>query len=109
MNLAQKKCLPCEGGAPPLKGAEIEKYLRGLSSGWSVLDGVKIRKEFVFGNFKEALAFVNKMGEIAEGEGHHPDIHLVSYKKVIVELSTHAVGGLSENDFILVAKIDEVK
>ena len=109
MNLAQKKCLPCEGGTLPLKGAAAEKYLKELGGDWSVLDGAKIRKEFVFENFREALAFVNRAGRIAESEGHHPDIHLVSYKKVIIELSTHAVGGLSENDFILAAKIDAIK
>lgn len=107
MNNDQKKCLPCEGGAAPMEKAEIEKRLDELDHGWEVLDGVKIRKEFLFRDFKEALGFVNKIGEIAEREGHHPDIHLVSYKKVVIEFSTHSIGGLSENDFILAAKIGE--
>lgn len=107
MDLTQKKCVACEGGIPPLKGELLQKYL-GQVKGWRLVDDAKIRKEFVFKNFKEALAFVNKVGELAETEQHHPDIHLVSYKKVIIELSTHAIGGLSENDFIVAAKINNL-
>mgnify|MGYP001604076126 FL=1 len=107
MKLNEKRCVPCEGGMKPMGAAEVERYLGELGNGWAVLDGVKIRKEFLFKNFKEALSFVNKVGEIAEEEGHHPDIHLVSYKKVIIEFSTHAISGLSENDFIMAAKIEK--
>lgn len=108
MKLASKKCLPCEGGVAPLAGDKISEYLKELGGGWTVLDNKKIQKEFVFRDFKAALAFVNKVGEIAEKDQHHPDIHLVSYKKVVIELSTHAIGGLSENDFILAAKVDGI-
>lgn len=104
MNLAAKKCVACEGGVPPLTGAALEPYLKEVK-GWHVVENKKIMKEFTFPDFKNALAFVNKVGDIAEAEGHHPDIQL-GWGKVVVELSTHAIGGLSENDFILAAKID---
>lgn len=107
MNLSSKKCIPCEGEVPPLDVARIAEYLKKLSD-WRSIADKKITKKFIFKDFKEALAFVNRAGEIAEREGHHPDIHLVSYKKVIIELSTHAIGGLSENDFIVAAKIDDL-
>ena len=74
-----------------------------------MIDNKKIRKEFTFKDFKEALVFVNNVGEIAEAEGHHPDIHLTDYKHAAIELSTHATGGLSENDFIVAAKIDALE
>ncbi|MDO8752149.1 MAG: 4a-hydroxytetrahydrobiopterin dehydratase [Candidatus Wolfebacteria bacterium] len=106
-NLAQKTCVACEGGTPPLQGELLQKYL-GQVDGWELIHGTKIKKEFSFKNFKEALVFVNKVGEVAEEEGHHPDIHLVSYKNVVIELWTHAIGGLSENDFIVAAKIEKL-
>ncbi|MDP3974861.1 MAG: 4a-hydroxytetrahydrobiopterin dehydratase [Candidatus Jorgensenbacteria bacterium] len=106
MNLIAKKCVPCEGGTLPLTGATLELYLKEVK-GWKVSEGKKIRKEFTFSDFKSALAFVNKVGEIAESEGHHPDVAL-SWGKAVVELWTHAIGGLSENDFILAAKIDKL-
>ena len=105
MSLIQKKCVPCEGGLPPLSAEKIKGYLAQLKNPWEVLDNKKIRREFVFGGFKEAVVFVNKVAEIAEQENHHPDIHIF-YRKVVIELWTHAVGGLSENDFILAAKIE---
>ena len=108
MTLSTKKCIPCEGKTPPLTEEQIQKYLPEVP-GWEVLENQKIRKEFIFKNFKAALDFTNKVGEIAEAEQHHPDIHLVSYKKVIIELWTHAIGGLSENDFIIAAKIENLK
>ncbi|MFH0806389.1 MAG: 4a-hydroxytetrahydrobiopterin dehydratase [Candidatus Brennerbacteria bacterium] len=107
MNLTAKKCVACEGGIPPLTGAALEPYLKEMK-GWAVAEGKKIRKEFHFPDFKSALAFVNKVGDIAEAEGHHPDIQL-GWGKVVVELSTHAINGLSENDFILAAKIDAME
>lgn len=107
MDLINKKCISCEGGVPPLQGDALQKYLAEVP-GWKVVEEKEIKKEYVFKNFKEALVFVNKVGEIAEQEQHHPDIHLVSYKKVIIELSTHAIDGLSENDFIVAAKIDNL-
>jgi 4a-hydroxytetrahydrobiopterin dehydratase len=106
-DLAQKKCKPCEGGIPPLLGEALERYL-GEVKGWEVHDGKRIRKEFTFPDFKTALAFVNGVGEIAESEDHHPDLAL-SWGKVGVELWTHAVDGLTENDFIVAAKIDRLQ
>jgi 4a-hydroxytetrahydrobiopterin dehydratase len=105
MDLANKKCVPCEGGVPPLGKEKIKEYLSQLKSRWEVLEDKKIRKEFKFSGFPEAISFVNKVAKIAEQENHHPDIHIF-YRKVVIELWTHAVGGLSENDFILAAKIE---
>lgn len=105
MNLINKKCVPCEGGMPSLGEDKIKEYLSQLKTGWEVLENKKIRKEFKFKDFLEAIAFVNKVAGIAEQEDHHPDIHIF-YRKVVIELWTHAVGGLSENDFILAAKIE---
>lgn len=105
MDLTAKKCVACEGGMPPLTGAMLEPYLKAVK-GWALNeDGKKIRKDFSFPDFKTALAFVNRVGEIAEAEGHHPDIQL-GWGKAAVELWTHAINGLSENDFIVAAKID---
>jgi 4a-hydroxytetrahydrobiopterin dehydratase len=107
MDLTSQKCVPCEGGTKPLTRKETEPYLENVK-GWSVKDeGKKIEKKFKFKDFKDALSFVNKVGEIAEEEGHHPEIKL-GYGKVEIELSTHAVGGLSVNDFILATKIDQI-
>ena len=105
-NLTKKHCTPCEGGTPPLTADEVESY-RAQTDDWKA-DEVKktLTKSFTFSDFKEALGFVNRIGEIAEEEGHHPDILLHGYKNVDITLSTHAIGGLSENDFILAAKID---
>lgn len=88
----------------PLTTSEIEKYLPEASD-WIVLDQKKIQREFLFKDFKEAINFINKVADLAESEGHHPDIYLHSWNKVRIEISTHAIGGLSENDFILAAKI----
>lgn len=107
MNLSDKKCAACEGGTPPLEAERVKEYMAELNGGWGVLDKKKIKKEFKFKNFKEAIIFVNKIAEIAESEGHHPDIHIF-YNQVIIELWTHAVGGLSENDFIMASKIDKL-
>lgn len=105
-SLAHKKCVPCEGGAPPLLSKEIVEYAKELGNDWKVVNDHHIEKEFSFKNFKEALAFTNQIGAIAEEEGHHPDI-LLRWGKVKVTLWTHAVGGLSENDFILASKINQ--
>lgn len=107
MSLSDKKCVPCEGGVQPLGEKEIQGYFEELENGWEVLDNKKIKKEFKFQDFKTALDFVNKAGEIAENESHHPDITL-SWGRVVVLIWTHAIGGLSENDFILAAKIEKV-
>ena len=106
--LAKKKCVPCEGGVPPLSRTEAEKLLKEVS-GWMLIDEAKmLAKSFRFKNFAEAMKFVNEVGRIAEEEGHHPDI-TISYNAVGLELTTHAVGGLSENDFILASKVDQIK
>lgn len=104
MNLAQKKCFPCEGGVKPLKGKTLEKYLKEVK-GWDVIQEQHIEKEFKFKDFKTALVFVNKVGYLAEREGHHPDI-FIAWGKVKITLWTHAIAGLSENDFIVAKKID---
>ncbi len=105
-NLKSKKCVPCEGGVKPLTPDEYGAYLRSELDGWIDFEEKRIEKDYKFKNFKEALEFVNKVGVIAEEEGHHPDINLFGWNKVKLTLSTHAIGGLSENDFILASKID---
>ncbi len=108
MDLTQKHCVPCEGGMPPLPD-EKEDELIQKTPGWLLLrDGThRLRRQFTFKNFKEAIAFVNKVAELAESEGHHPDI-TIFYNKVQLDLFTHAVGGISENDFIMAAKVNQL-
>lgn len=106
--LVQKRCLPCEGGVRPFREVEARKYLSALS-GWELNeDGLVIRKLYKFKSFKEVIVFFNRIAAIAEEENHHPDLK-IGYSRVGVELSTHAIKGLSENDFILAAKFDSVK
>lgn len=105
MELSQKKCIPCSKGTLPLKGEPLKSLQNQLSSGWKVIDEHHLEKDYSFKDFKEALIFTNKVGVLAEYEGHHPDIHL-SWGKVKIELWTHKINGLSENDFILAAKCD---
>jgi 4a-hydroxytetrahydrobiopterin dehydratase len=105
--LAQKRCIPCEGGVLAFGKSQITKYKSQLKKGWDVVENKKIQKEFKFKNFVETMGFVNQVALIAQAENHHPDMQ-VSYSKVVVELWTHAVSGLSENDFILAAKIDQL-
>ncbi len=104
--LTNKKCVPCEGGVPPLTREEAEKLLAQVSDKWR-LGEKSISADFKFKDFKESMAFVGKVAEIAEAEGHHPNIQ-INYNKVKIELWTHSIGGLSENDFILAAKIDSI-
>lgn len=106
MNLTEKKCKPCEGSVPAMTEAQANGLLKQVPS-WKIKDW-KVTKEFKFKNFLEAMEFVNKVAEIAEQEQHHPDIS-ISYSKVSIETWTHAINGLSENDFILAAKIDEIQ
>ena len=109
MNLLDQKCVPCEGGVDPMTKADAEVMLEFYVKDWMLIDDSKsITKNFEFKNFSEALSFVNKVGTIAESEGHHPDIHLTDYKFVNINLSTHAIGGLSQNDFIVAAKINAI-
>lgn len=106
-DLIQKKCVPCEGGVPTLTEEEIKKYMAQLKEGWEILEGIKIKKLFKFKDFKEAIVFVNKVANLSESEGHHPDI-IIHYNEVDIVIWTHSIGGLSENDFILAAKIDNI-
>lgn len=106
MDFSKKHCVPCEGGMPPLDPERVPNYLKH-APGWTTPDGKRIIREFKLKDFKAALDFVDRVGAIAESEGHHPDIHWF-YNIVKFELSTHAIGGLSENDFILAAKINEI-
>lgn len=104
--LSKGHCVPCEGGTQPLTDVEVATYLTLLKTPWHVSDeGKKIEKKFKFKDFKESMDFVNKVADIAESEGHHPEIE-ISYNKVEIELTTHAIGGLSTNDFILASKIE---
>jgi 4a-hydroxytetrahydrobiopterin dehydratase len=105
MSLAEKHCVPCRGGVPPLKGEELSQLKAQLSS-WEVVDEHHLTRIFQFPDFKTALDFVNRAGAIAEEEGHHPDLCL-SWGKVEVKTWTHKIDGLTESDFILAAKIDQ--
>jgi 4a-hydroxytetrahydrobiopterin dehydratase len=108
-DLAKRKCVPCEGGIPRLPREKIETLLGRLRGGWKPIErGRRLSKRFTFVDFAGALAFINEMGAIAESEHHHPDFCLHGYNVVDVTLYTHAIEGLSENDFILAAKIDKV-
>ena len=103
--LAAKHCVPCRGGVPPLNSAEIDGLLRKLGGGWEAVDAHHLRKEYTFPDFAQALEFTNRVGAIAEEQGHHPDIYL-SWGKVRLEIWTHKIDGLTESDFILAAKAD---
>ncbi len=105
--LAEKKCQPCRAGGEPLKGETLARYSGQVDPAWTVVDEHHLTREFAFDDFRQALAFVNKVGELAETENHHPDIRL-SYGKVRIDLWTHKIGGLHENDFVLAAKIDDL-
>ena len=108
MKLSEKKCEPCEGGVPKLTIREINKLNSSLKTPWLIIDKMKISKQFKFKKYSDTISFVNKVALVAEEEGHHP-VMLVSYGDVEVYLWTHSILGLSENDFILAAKIDEIK
>lgn len=107
MSLATKKCVPCEGGATPLRGEALKKYMDELRGTWILEDEKKIFRHFHFKDFKEAIGFVNTVANVAEHEGHHPDV-AIHWNKVTLTLWTHAIGGLSENDFIVAAKINKI-
>lgn len=107
MSLSEKSCVPCRGGVPPLTKEEIEPLLKELI-GWEVKDDKRLLKSFKFKDFKSSLDLANKIGELAESENHHPDL-LVRWGELGIELWTHAIGGLTESDFILAAKIDKIK
>ncbi len=107
MDLASKRCKPCEGGVKPFTAAQARFYHAQLST-WDLgPDSTSISREFKFKDFKENLAFVNKVAEVAEAEGHHPDLE-IRWNRLKATLSTHAIQGLSENDFIMAAKVDRL-
>jgi 4a-hydroxytetrahydrobiopterin dehydratase len=105
--LAEKECVPCKGGVPPLKGSELGQLSRELKPGWQVVNEHHLEREFKFNNFRDALGFTNKVGELAEAQGHHPDIYL-AWGKVKITLWTHKIDGLTESDFIMAAKVDQL-
>ncbi len=106
IELTQKKCKPCEGYEKPMEAEDIKKYISQVND-WEVVENRKIKKEFRFKDFQETMNFVNRVAELSESENHHPNIYIF-YNRVRFELSTHVIHGLSENDFIMAAKIDEL-
>ncbi|MFC1684708.1 4a-hydroxytetrahydrobiopterin dehydratase [Pseudomonadota bacterium] len=104
-DLATKECIPCKGGIPPLSGGELDSLLEQLGNGWRIIEGHHLEKGFRFPDFKQALEFTNAVGEIAEQQGHHPDIHL-AWGKVTLQVWTHKIDGLVESDFVFAAKAD---
>jgi 4a-hydroxytetrahydrobiopterin dehydratase len=105
--LMQRHCRACEGGVPAMNAEEVRKHLQALPQ-WRLGDGRSICRDWRVKDFATALDFFARVGQVAEAEDHHPDLHLTGYRNVSIELSTHAVGGLTENDFILAAKIDRL-
>jgi 4a-hydroxytetrahydrobiopterin dehydratase len=103
--LAKLECIPCKGGVPPMQGDELRTWAERLGGGWRVVDGHHLAKEFRFKDFRQALAFTNQVGELAESVNHHPDLCL-SWGRVQVTVWTHKIGGLSETDFIFAAKVE---
>lgn len=110
MDFSKKHCVPCEGGTKPYSMDQAKEYLKAVP-GWEILEGdiLKIQRKFEFRDFKEAMKFVNKVADLANEEDHHPNINLHSYKKVNITLYTHAIGGLSENDYIMAAKTNQLE
>jgi 4a-hydroxytetrahydrobiopterin dehydratase len=107
-DLATKDCIPCKGEVPPLKEPELSELLDRLGGGWRVVDEHHLEKEYRFRDFRTALAFTNRVGELAEGQGHHPDIYL-AWGKVRLTIWTHKINGLTESDFVFAAKADTVE
>jgi len=105
--LSSMQCVPCRGGVPPLQGEEINRLITQLN-GWEVVKEHHLKKNYAFSNFREALKFVNRVGELAEEQGHHPDF-CFGWGKVEITIWTHKIDGLTESDFILAAKIDKLQ
>jgi 4a-hydroxytetrahydrobiopterin dehydratase len=105
--LAEKQCVPCKGGVPSLKGPELARLARDLGASWQIVAERQLEKEYQFKNFREALDFTNRVGELAEGQGHHPDIYL-AWGRVKLTIWTHKINGLTESDFVLAAKADRL-
>jgi len=104
--LAQENCIPCRGGVPPLKGEELDALQEKLGNDWQIINEHHLEKEYIFADFRQALDFTVKVGEVAENQGHHPDIYL-AWGKVKLTIWTHKIDGLTESDFILAAKADQ--
>ena len=104
--LAQENCIPCRGGVPPLKGEELDALQEKLGNGWQIINEHHLEKEYIFADFRQALDFTVKVGEVAENQGHHPDIYL-AWGKVKLTIWTHKIDGLTESDFIFAAKADQ--
>ena len=104
--LAQETCIPCRSGVPPLKGEELDALQEKLGNGWKIINEHHLEKEYIFADFRQALDFTVKVGEVAENQGHHPDIYL-AWGKVKLAIWTHKIDGLTESDFILAAKADQ--
>lgn len=105
--ISKKKCVPCQGGIPPLNKDQVKLLIKELDSGWEVSKNRKIKKEFQFNEYSDAILFTNKVAALSEKEGHHPYIH-INYKQVVIILFTHKINGLHENDFILASKCDTI-
>ena len=105
--LAEKDCVPCKGSVAPLKGQDLTRFASELGEGWRVVDEHHLEKRFKFNNFRDALAFTNKVGELAEAQGHHPDIYL-TWGEVKLSIWTHKINGLTESDFVLAAKSERL-
>ncbi len=106
-DLAEKQCVPCKGGVPPLKGGDLDKLRSQLNPSWKVIGEHHLEREFKFSNFRQALEFTNRVGALAEAQGHHPDIYL-AWGQVKVTIWTHKIDGLTESDFVLAAKVDRL-
>ncbi len=104
--LAQKECIPCKGGVPPLEGAELDALIEQVGNGWRVADEHHLEKLYKFENFRQALDFTIRVGELAEEQNHHPDLYL-SWGKVKITIWTHKIDGLTESDFVFAAKADQ--
>jgi len=105
--LAEKECVPCKGGVPALKGGELDRLRRELKPEWKIVGEHHLEREFKFKDFREALDFTNRLGTLAEAQGHHPDIYL-AWGQVKVTLWTHKIDGLTESDFVMAAKVDQL-
>lgn len=105
--LSQQQCVPCRGGVPPLQGEELRALETELGSGWRVVDDHHLEKEFTFPDFVSALAYVNRVGDLAEEQNHHPDLAL-GWGRVVVQIWTHKIDGLTESDFVFAAKAEDL-
>ncbi|HEX4122695.1 MAG TPA: 4a-hydroxytetrahydrobiopterin dehydratase [Verrucomicrobiae bacterium] len=106
-NLAQKECVPCKGGTPALKGDQLRRLAQEVGEAWKVIGEHHLEREYKFANFREALDFTNRVGELAEQQNHHPDIYL-AWGKVKLTLWTHKIDGLTEGDFVFAAKVNQL-